>query len=195
MNAKLCECGCGRATSVAKKTHTKDGYIKGVASHFLRGHNSKGKNNSQWNGGRTVRKDGYVYIKTPGHPRARTNNNVLEHILIAEAAMGKLLPISAVVHHTDEKKGRIDPRGLVICPDDNYHRLLHMRSRALAACGNADWRKCKICKNYDDPKNLRIDGNPGGDCFHAACNIAVCKDRYWRTKEQKLNAAEIKEPA
>ena len=37
--------------------------------------------------------------------------------------------------------------------------LLHMRARALQACGHAGWRKCGYCKRYDDIRNLSVYGS------------------------------------
>ena len=37
---KLCECGCGEPTKIAKKTNTRDGYIKGEPARYIKGHNS-----------------------------------------------------------------------------------------------------------------------------------------------------------
>lgn len=57
-----------------------------------------------------------------------------EHIIIAEKALGKALPPKAVVHHMDrdgENNNTKSPWNLVVCPDQNYHMLLHARARAL----------------------------------------------------------------
>ena len=35
---KLCECGCGRATSIAKSNNAQRGYVKGQPQRFLKGH-------------------------------------------------------------------------------------------------------------------------------------------------------------
>lgn len=73
----------------------------------------------------------------------------MRHVLLAEKALGKKLPKGVVVHHIDSNGLNNDPSNLVICPDEAYHQLLHLRMRALAECGNADWRKCPYCKEWD----------------------------------------------
>lgn len=99
----------------------------------------------------------YGYLRISGR---------LEHITIAEHALGKPLPPDAVVHHADGNKLNNEPSNLVICPDNDYHQLLHLRMRALDACGNANWRKCAYCKTYDDPSDMYVRY---GGAYHRQC--------------------------
>lgn len=92
---------------------------------------------------------------------------VFVHVLIAEKALGKALPPNACVHHADGNPGNNAPSNLVICPDQAYHSLLHRRMRAKKACGHADWRCCKICKQWAPPESLAIYGY---DAMHRECN-------------------------
>lgn len=91
----------------------------------------------------------------------------LEHIHVAEKAMGRPLPLGAEVHHVDEDRANNANSNLVICPDSSYHKLLHMRARARDACGNPNWRKCELCHTWDDTENLLIGKR--GQAKHAAC--------------------------
>ena len=66
------------------------------------------------------KKFGYVMIKIKG-------KLVYEHRHLAEKALGKPLPKGAIVHHMgapDDNHGQFK---LVICPDQEYHMLLHKR--------------------------------------------------------------------
>lgn len=162
-----CQCGCGQKTPLSKNTSKARGLVKGQPTRFILGHQvPTGESSVHWKGGSWNNGDGYVVVTAKGHPRADPHGRIFEHILIAEQALGRHLPPGAQVHHTDEQCGRINPRGLVICPDGAYHQLLHKRSRALDACGNANWRKCKYCKVHDDPANLHISGL---DAYHRSC--------------------------
>lgn len=38
---KLCECGCGEPAPIAKKNHTRSGYVKGQPLRFIKGHHQK----------------------------------------------------------------------------------------------------------------------------------------------------------
>ena len=122
--------------------------------------------------------NGYKMVYKPDHPKGVANGNVHEHILIAEKALGKPLPKGAIVHHYGKKT---DNTKLVICQDQVYHMLLHGRMRALRACGHASWRKCYICKQYDDPKNLYING---GHVCHVACKVVYNK-KYRKKNKAK----------
>jgi len=99
----------------------------------------------------------------------------LEHVLVAERALGRTLPIGAEVHHVDGDGMNNAGTNLVICPSRAYHRLLHVRQRALDACGHGGWRKCPFCKRYDDTANMSHQQprrNPSGGFVHAACKQA-----------------------
>lgn len=75
-------------------------------------------NNPQWNGGRTMHSDGYVYRFAPHHPFA-SNGYVFEHRLVmeewlrenqpdspflVELGWAKYLSPDFVVHHKDEDR-------------------------------------------------------------------------------------------
>lgn len=125
-------------------------------------------------GGRYLGQDGYWRLFAPDHPRA-SGNYVLEHIVVAEKAFGGPLPAEAQVHHCGEKS---DNSKLVICEDQAYHRLLHVRMRALAECGDANKRKCTYCKQYDDVENLRVPKTTRLSSHHPECQRAYSRKRY-----------------
>lgn len=120
-----------------------------------------------WNGGRYVQQ-GYVMVYRPEHPRSTSKGYVKEHILICEKALGKLLPLGSEPHHVDLSRNNNDPSNLILCQDRRYHMLLHIRTKALHECGNADWRRCSICKQYDSQDRLvhRERNARNGDSWH-----------------------------
>lgn len=149
MNCKHCE-RAAYCRTLCKRHYTK----------FLRyGNPLHGYSHNRARGSGTVQADGYIEMRTNGVAR-------LEHLLVAEKALGKRLPRKARVHHVDENRTNNVPGNLVICPNDAYHQLLHMRMRALKECGNADWLKCQYCKRWDSPQNVLLGKRVK---FHREC--------------------------
>jgi hypothetical protein len=160
-NPKLCECGCGEPTRLARQTSKRDRTKTGQPLRFVHNHHARGSLNGHWRGGRY---DSGQYI------RILTDvGYVYEHQMLAASALGKPLPEKAVVHHVNGDSRDNRPANLVICEDQAYHGLLHTRTRAYEACGNASWRKCKFCKQYDNPANLSITGGYRKTIYHKAC--------------------------
>jgi hypothetical protein len=90
---------------------------------------------------------GYSLVKLPGHPRAHQSGYVREHIVVAEIAFGRPLPPRAVVHHVNECRSDNRRSNLVICENDRYHKLLHMRLRILRAGGDPNRERiCSTCR-------------------------------------------------
>lgn len=71
----------------------------------------------------------------------------LEHVLVAEQALGKLLPPQAVVHHVDGNHRHNVGSNLLICQDQAYHMLIHQRTRCRRLGGNPNTDKvCCVCQ-------------------------------------------------
>lgn len=153
-----CACGCGVSTTDGRR--------------FRRGHWAKANRATIGNSKRLPAhkpdQDGYIRQRVP------FSGDKLQHVIVTERALGKPLPAGAVVHHVDQNRSNNAPSNLVICRDASYHALIHRRMRALEACGHADWRKCWICKRYDEPRNLAIPKNEGKGCIqHLTCLNAL----------------------
>jgi hypothetical protein len=117
-NHGLCGCGCNQITAIALKTNSRRGDVAGYPKKFVKGHRH-----------RLVKTKSYRAISLAGR-WARL------HVRRAERALGKPLPPKAVVHHADGSKG--DHAPLVICQDQAFHALLHVRMRVRAAGGDPD---------------------------------------------------------
>lgn len=174
----FCECGCGQKTNIATKTFTKWGHIKGEPVRFVRGHQNS---INKYRGGKAKHSSGYEMIMAKGHPRADKRGYIPKSVWIVEQILGKQLPLGAIIHHVDSDKTNDAKINYVVCQDKSYNNLLHRRERALKACGHASWRKCKICKNYDDPANLVIGKrtkNGSQSIYHSECrNLKRRKNR------------------
>jgi hypothetical protein len=179
-----CQCGCGQKTSIARQTDSRRKHKKGKPIKFIHGHHARlqpnGENAHRWKGGVYKNQDRRTLIYNPDHPRTAENNSyVFQSILIAEKALGKFLPPKSEIHHFDNNPSNDDPSNLVICENRRYHFLLHRRKRAFIACGNANWRKCGICKKHDNPENLYIS-NSCGHVYHPEC-----QKKYIRNLEKR----------
>lgn len=88
----------------------------------------------------------YRRVVVHGHARADPQGHVCVHILIAEKALGKPLPVGAEVHHVDEDVSNNANQNLVICQDKAFHKLLHVRTRIVKAGGDPNTqRECDRC--------------------------------------------------
>ena len=84
------------------------------------------KRMTNWHGGSYRHEQGYVRV------HVGNNQYKMEHVLLAEKALGRPLPPEAVVHHVNGDPGdNKTPWNLVVCPDQDYHLLLHRRAQAL----------------------------------------------------------------
>jgi len=99
---------------------------------------------------RRVCPKGYAQRRIPDHPEADSPGYVYEHRLFAEAALGKPIPAGAVVHHVNGDGADSRPGNLVLCNDNSYHRLLHLRARAFEATGNPAARQCIFCHEWEE---------------------------------------------
>ena len=102
------------------------------------------------------------------------------HIEKAEQALKMPLPKGAQVHHADGDKLNNDNHNLVICPNQAYHHLLHIRLKAFFATGNPDLRRCPYCQKWDEPGNMHFQrGEQTGS--HRACDAKRSKEYRDRT--------------
>ena len=153
------------------KESRKKGYCE---SHYRKMHNFGRLHNIRRSaGGVHPRNDGYLTQTVNGERK-------LFHVIIAEQALGKPLPEKAEVHHINENRSDSRPENLVICPDRDYHMMLHARQRAFDACGNANWKKCGYCKQYDDSSNMTgvpSRGEPLKIFYHKICAAKYARER------------------
>ena len=82
--------------------------------------------NGNWRGGRTKHKAGYVMVRLPEHPRARTHGYVFEHILVMEAFLDRHLMPDENVHHRNGLRAdnRIENLELWVRPQPNGIRAV-----------------------------------------------------------------------
>ena len=89
----------------------------------------KREGNPNWKGGKKFDADGYVEIYQPTHPSARNGRYVLEHRLIMEECIGRLLKRSEVVHHINGIKSDNRLENLILLRGQADHNNHHTRKR------------------------------------------------------------------
>ena len=117
---------------------------------------------------------GYLYIAYSGCPL------IAVHILTAEKAVGRALEFPIEVHHINSQRDDNSNSNLVVCPDRKYHQLLHIRSRALDACGNANWSHWTICKQYDDPANMKLSYQYTPEAYR---HLLCAREQYYAKRK------------
>ena len=114
----------------------------------------------------------------------------LVHRIRAEKALGKPLPRKAVVHHADGSTDANAP--LVICQDQRYHFLLHVRERVLRAGGDPNTQRiCWRCKELKTFKEFYKDP------LKTASQCRKCTDKQralnkWKAR-RRLGARMLKD--
>ena len=74
--------------------------------------------------GRIIDKRGYVLIYCPSDPFNK-HGYVLEHRLVCESLIGRMLNQNEVIHHIDFNRKNNDPSNLVIFPNQSEHSHWH----------------------------------------------------------------------
>ena len=127
--------------------------------------------------------NGFGYIDKSGYKIISINGDqIREHVWIAERAIGRKLHGAEEVHHVNGNESDNTNINLVVCPDRAYHKLLHQRTQALVESGYSHWRKCKICKQWDDPVKLRL--HPQAAAVHVLCQRQYAISLWRRRKEE-----------
>ena len=87
-----------------------------------------GPNNYHWSGGRKDQSGGYILAYAPDHPHRDKNGFVLEHRLVMERSIGRILSDNEIVHHKngDKRDNRIENLQIMTRAE---HALYHMKQR------------------------------------------------------------------
>ena len=67
----------------------------------------------------------YKTITVHNHPRATSNDQVLEHIVVAEQKLGRMLNPGETVHHIDGNKLNNSPDNLMVFATNGDHTSFH----------------------------------------------------------------------
>lgn len=131
---------------------------------------------------------GYRRVYVPDHPNAPKSNEMYEHILVMEQELDRFLADGEQVHHIDEDKSNNDPENLMLFSDESSHKQFHSKLEAFKACGNEDFVRCGICKEYFDPR-FEEHYNYGKGFEHKSCRIerSVYNKSITRRRQREPN--------
>lgn len=106
----------------------------------------KGQNSYRWNGGSTVNNRGYRLVSEPNHPKADKDGYVLEHRLVMEFMLGRLLKSEEVVHHRDCNRKNNVTSNLFLFPNSSAHTSFHNYKRLHDANISEENFMAEVCK-------------------------------------------------
>lgn len=107
---------------------------------------------------------------------------VQEAVVIVEKILGKKLPKGAVVHHVNENPLDNRHENLVVLQNQGMHNIVHGRTKALAATGNARAKPCRFCHQYEtDVNKLKKNGT---NHYHLECAAEYARSYRVNRKEK-----------
>ena len=121
-----------------------------------------------WKGGRRKTSSGYIELLLPDHHRARGNNYVFEHIVVAEKSIGRKIFASEHVHHINGVKTDNRPENLQVLTHGE-HTKLHSKERR-----KGYYLECVVCSSEFYVKPSRKD--------RAKCCSRKCVGHYTKLK-------------
>lgn len=126
-----------------------------------------GPGHPEWEGGRYLDMDGYYLIYSPNHPHRRKNNTILEHRVVMEYKLGRLLLPDEVVHHIDGCRINNHPDNLELF-DTNANHLRHELTGRIPNWGNckkASTRQ-RVKQEHESRKESRICDPPNNGLYY-----------------------------
>ena len=113
-----------RASYVAKAK------LKGTSSPIYcsmgcRNERRSGSFNPKWRGGTIRQSSGYIYEYAPDHPHSTKQGYVMQHRLVVEREIGRILDPSEEVHHKNHIRDDNRFENLEVQPDRATHRVTH----------------------------------------------------------------------
>ena len=89
------------------------------------GYRIRGRDNPNWQGGRSLTSGGYVRVRASDHPAA-VDGYILEHRLVVETHLGRVLRPDEQVHHRNGVKTDNRPENLEVV-SAGLHRVRHRK--------------------------------------------------------------------
>lgn len=127
-----------------------------------------------WNIRKIVSKGDYNYAVVPEHPNRTKNNYVLEHRVVMENHLGRLLNDDEVVHHINGNKKDNRVENLTILSGEEHSKLHGARAGHKMVL-----LKCPWCKEkFSIPKNHSFLVKHGK--YPCNCCSNECRGKFYR---------------
>lgn len=84
-----------------------------------------GERSPHWKGGSYINASGYKMVRDDSHPHRDKDGYVLEHRLVMEFVLGRLLTSEEVVHHRDQNRLNNFTSNLFLFPNNRAHLWFH----------------------------------------------------------------------
>ncbi len=128
----MCLCDCGAQKAICSTTFYKTRAKSCGCVRLNQLKSETGPKNRGWKGGRTTHSEGYVSLRIPDHPRAKSNGYVLEHLVVMEQKLGRPVLRSENVHHINGIKSdnRIENLELWVITQPRGQRVSDLVKRA-----------------------------------------------------------------
>ena len=105
---------------------SKIGISPSKESSIMGGINRSGSKHHAWNGGQLIDKDGYIRIKTSEKHPSGVSKYKLEHRIVVEPYLGRLLKPEEDVHHRNEIRTDNKIQNLMVFVSRSAHRRYEM---------------------------------------------------------------------
>lgn len=115
--------------------HTQETKLKISLNHKGKHYSEKSEfkkgNKVNWNGGKYITENGYVYIYSPDHPNKYRTGYYPEHRLVMEKEIGRILTKDEVIHHIDHNKQNNDVTNLMLLNKESHRKLHSLEEKKL----------------------------------------------------------------